>query len=985
MKDISTAGPAPPPPGDSAGAASADWPLGRGCGDQDRHWPLLPSLSGDSLTSGCQPELAQMRDRLLALFEGVETGIFVIDAETHLIVDANSVALSLVGAPREKIVGALCHQFVCPAEYGRCPVTDLGQTVDNSERALLTLSGKKRAIIKTVRTMEMGGRRYLLESFLDITDRKRAEQSAAEQTAYLNTLVEVSPLGIAVLDQEGRIRLSNTALERLFQYSRQELLGAPIHDLLVPGSLGGESHSYMRDCLAGQSVHFTARRRRRDGTILDVEIYGVPLAISGKPPEVLALYHDITKRRQIEAEMEERHRLATLAAEIGTVLTGAENLEQGLQSCAKVLIQHMQVACARIWTPSGQDGTLRLQAAAGTLALTGADDARLCEVFDIGGIAASGEPQFICLEGRTAWLGDPQWAREHLVDFAACPLKVGAQISGVVAVFARKSLTDAARQAFTSVAHSIAQFVERKRGEASLRESEDRFRTAFEEAPYGMCMAAPDGRFLHTNAALCQMLGYSQEELLSGAWQQITYPEDLARSRETHIRIAQGETRTVELEKRYVRKDGRVLWARVRILAVQDHGGRLSHFITQVEDITLRKLAEDRMRASEERYRELFESASDLLYTVDPDLRITSLNRLAEQTMGYSREEAVGINLCQLMEPEQCESVRGLVARMFAGDPGAKFEVDIRNKAGRRVTLEISPSLIYRDGAAVGLQAIARDITGRDVAEIELRQAQKLESVGRLASGIAHEINTPLQFVGDNVRFLQDSFLEIRDLLASLRAFCEESGPAFVAELERLEQKVDASYLVREIPEALAQTQEGIERVVTIVRAMKEFAHPDSREQVRADLTKALRNTLTVARNELKYVADVETDFGELPLVVCSVGDLNQVFLNLLVNAAHAVSDVFQRTGQKGKIRVHTEAQGNQVLISIADNGAGIPENIQDRIFDPFFTTKEVGRGSGQGLAIARAVVDRHKGSLTFQSEVGRGTTFFLSLPVGDS
>ncbi|HZZ39567.1 MAG TPA: PAS domain S-box protein [Acidobacteriaceae bacterium] len=925
-----------------------------------------------------------MRDRLQALFEGVETGIMVIDPETHRIVDANPVALSLVGLPAEKIVGAVCHRFVCPAETGRCPVTDLGQTVDNSERVLLTVSGEKRAIIKTVRPVVIAGRSYLLESFLDITDRKRAEQSLAEHTAYLNTLVEVSPMGIAVLDEAGRVRLSNTALERLFLYSHQDLDGAFLHDLVVPEEMDRDSRGHMSACLAGQSVHFTTRRRRHDGALLEVEIYAVPLDVPGEPREVLALYHDITERRQIEAEMEERHRLATLAGEIGIALTGAESLERGLQSCAEVLIRHMHLACVRIWTLSEQEGGLRLQAAAGTL--SGDDDARLRDAFEITRIAAGGDPQFISLSGHALCFGDPDCpGGAHLASLAVCPLKVSEDVLGVVAAFSRTSLTDAARQTFISVAHNIAQFVERKRGEASLRESEDRFRTAFEDAPYGMCMVALDGRFLHANAALCQMLGYSQGDLLSGAWPKITHPDDLQRSRQAQMRFTLGEVRTVEMEKRYIRKDGQVLWARVRILAAQDNGGHLSHYITQVEDVTLRKLAEDRLRASEERYRELFENASDLVYTFDLDLHITSINRLAEQTMGYSREEATRMNLCHLVEAAQCESIRVLVNRMVAGAAPAKIEFDIRTKDDRRVTLEVSPRLIYRDGNAVGIQAIARDITGRDLAEMELRQAQKLESVGRLASGIAHEINTPLQFVGDNVRFLQDSFQQIQELLSALRAFCGQSGPAFAAELRQLEEKLDTGYLVREIPEALAQTREGVERVVTIVRAMKEFAHPDSRDHVRADLNKALLNTLAVARNELKYVADVETDFGELPMVVCSVSDLNQVFLNLLVNAAHAIADVFQHTGQKGKIRVRTEAQGNQVLIAIADNGAGIPEGIRDRIFDPFFTTKEVGRGTGQGLAIARAVVDRHKGSLTFQSEVGRGTTFFISLPVENS
>ncbi|MGA8110249.1 MAG: PAS domain S-box protein, partial [Acidobacteriaceae bacterium] len=729
--------------------------------------------------------------------------------------------------------------------------------------------------------------------------------------------------------------------------------------------------------------HFTVPRRRRDGVLLDVEIYGVPVSNPGKRPEILALYHDVTERRRIEAEMEERHRLATLAAEIGVALTDAESLEQGLDACAAVLLRHMHLACARIWTSQEKHGGLVLQSAAGTLARMGADDIRLRDAFGIEPIAAAGEPQCVNLRADEPWLGDPEWAaREQLAAFAACPLKVGEQILGVAAVFARAPLTEAACQAFISVAHSIAQFVERKRAEACLRESEDRFRTAFEDAPYGMCMVALDGRFLHANAALCQMLRYSQENLLAGAWQQITHPDDMEISRQASIQFSRGERRTVEMEKRYLRRNGEILWARVKILAAQDNAGRLSHFITQIEDITLRKLTEDRLRASEERYRELFENASDLVYTFDLDLRITSLNRLAEQTMGYSREEATRMNLCDLVEAAECESARRMVAQMVAGEAPRKFEIGIRTRDQRRVTLEVNPRLIYRDGSPVGMQAIARDITGRDLAEMELRQAQKLESVGRLASGIAHEINTPMQFVGDNVRFLKDSFHQIQELLGRLRAFCERSGPAFAAEFERLGEQLDAEYLLREIPEALGQTEEGVERVVTIVRAMKEFAHPESRGHIRADLNKALLNTLTVARNELKYVADVETDFGELPMVVCSVSDLNQVFLNLLVNAGHAIGDAFRNTGNKGTIRIHTETQDNQVIIAIADNGGGIPESIRDRIFDPFFTTKEVGRGTGQGLAIARSVVERHKGTLTFQSDVGRGTTFFVRLPV---
>jgi signal transduction histidine kinase/CheY-like chemotaxis protein len=196
-------------------------------------------------------------------------------------------------------------------------------------------------------------------------------------------------------------------------------------------------------------------------------------------------------------------------------------------------------------------------------------------------------------------------------------------------------------------------------------------------------------------------------------------------------------------------------------------------------------------------------------------------------------------------------------------------------------------------------------------------------------------------------------------------------------------EESDCAYLLEEIPKALTQTLDGVNRVATIVRAMKDFAHPETKEKAAADLNKAIQSTLIVVRNELKYVADVETDFGNLPLVLCNISDLTQVFLNLLVNAAHAIGDVVKGTGEKGKIRVRTVAEGKTVLVSIADTGCGIPEGIRSKIFDPFFTTKEVGRGTGQGLAIARSVVvERHKGTLTFESEVGKGTSFYIRLPV---
>jgi PAS domain S-box-containing protein len=317
-----------------------------------------------------------------------------------------------------------------------------------------------------------------------------------------------------------------------------------------------------------------------------------------------------------------------------------------------------------------------------------------------------------------------------------------------------------------------------------------------------------------------------------------------------------------------------------------------------------------------------------------------------------------------------------------------------------RVTWCSTSKAPFRDeqGRIIGTFGISRDITEQKAAErerqameVQLRHAQKLESIGSMAAGIAHEINTPIQYIGDNTSFLGGTLPTLLARMDALRRYlldlqARQALPAPGAELLDQIAALDLDYLAKEIPLAIRQTQDGVSRVAVIVNAMKDFSHPGGEGKILADLNKAIESTLTVSRNEWKYLAKLETDLDPaLPAVPCLLGEFNQVLLNLVVNAAHAIEEALggRNTGALGTIKVSTHQVGHEVRISISDTGKGIPENIRGRIFEPFFTTKPVGKGTGQGLAIAHAVLEKHGGRITVESEVGRGTCFHLFLPLG--
>jgi two-component system NtrC family sensor kinase len=402
----------------------------------------------------------------------------------------------------------------------------------------------------------------------------------------------------------------------------------------------------------------------------------------------------------------------------------------------------------------------------------------------------------------------------------------------------------------------------------------------------------------------------------------------------------------------------------------------------------------------QEKFKDIFENSPDGIFQTTADGRYLSANPALAGIYGYASPKELLSKVTDIqnqlyLDPQR----RAEFARLIEeGSIVRGFESEIRCKDGSRKWIsETACKILKMDGSLLYYQGFVVDITAqksaqkeRDWMEAQLRQAQKLESVGQLAAGIAHEINTPVQYIGDNIRFIEESFAGLGRLLRSYQNLAHavqanDVTPEVLAELESASAQADVEYLIKEIPLAVKQSMEGVGRVARIVQAMKEFSHPGAKERVAIDLSRAIETTITVATSEWKYVADLVTDFDlSLPAVPCLPGELNQVILNLIVNAAHAIGEVVKKEqGAKGVIKISTRSIGPWAEIKIADTGAGIPESIRHRIFDPFFTTKEVGKGTGQGLAIAwSTVVDKHQGQLSFESMVGQGTTFTVRLPL---
>jgi PAS domain S-box-containing protein len=525
-----------------------------------------------------------------------------------------------------------------------------------------------------------------------------------------------------------------------------------------------------------------------------------------------------------------------------------------------------------------------------------------------------------------------------------------------------------------------------------LDEERDMLRALIDNIPDFVYVKDLNSRFVVANSRLASVAGVAAPGELLGKTDHDFFPQELSRAfldDEQHV-IRSGQP-LQNREETVIDREGNEIFILTTKVPVRDKKGRVTGVAGIGRDITSRRRMENALRQAEQNYRGIFDKAVVGIFQSTPEGRLLTVNRSMAFTVGYGSPEEMVACITDIPRQLFVNPKRGAEFMLLMGKVGGvkNFECEVFCQDGNKIWLTMSVRAICQEGAVIRYEGMCEDITERNLLREQLLQAQKLESVGQLAAGIAHEINTPTQYIGDNVRFLKDAFGDLKGLLTLYEQLLSaaRSGNLSGETIQEMGEAIDrgdAGYLLEEIPKAIDQTLEGVTRVSTLVSAMKEFSHPGTKEKVPLDLNHAIESTIIVARSEWKYVADLETDFDpSLPMIPCLPGEFNQVILNLIVNAAHAVADVAQRGGrEKGLITVQTRDTADSVEVRIRDTGTGIPEHVRSRIFDPFFTTKEIGKGTGQGLAIARSVVvDKHSGSIQFETEHGKGTTFIVRLP----
>jgi PAS domain S-box-containing protein len=538
---------------------------------------------------------------------------------------------------------------------------------------------------------------------------------------------------------------------------------------------------------------------------------------------------------------------------------------------------------------------------------------------------------------------------------------------------------------------------ERIKSQKVLQESEQEYRLLINNIP-GFVYKGHKGWLVDfIDNKFSKLTGFDKKLINNQTlkWSDIIFNEDL----EDASRVAKNALKkdnTYFREFRVKTKTGETLWIQDRGQVIRNEKGEIEYFSGVFFDITEQKQVWEALRESKQIIEEIINAIPVRVFWKDKNLVYMGCNALFAHDAGFADpKDIIGKDDYQMVWHDQAELYRSDDRQIIeSGEPKMLIEEPQTTPEGDTITLLTSKIPLHSaTGEIIGILGTYMDITDLKLAEEEkkrieaqLLQSEKMASIGQLAAGVAHEINNPTGFVSSNLKTLFDYIKDISDLSKEYRKLVAELKPNsdnigsfnISGQMERiraLEEEVDVDFVLKDIIELIEESKGGIERIKKIVRALKDFAHPGEDKPKFADINENLDSTVNVVWNELKYKAAVAKDYGDLPRVQCYPQLLNQVFMNLLVNAAQSIKE-------HGEIKIKTQANNGYVEIKISDTGSGIPKENLPRIFDPFFTTKQVGKGTGLGLNVAYNIIEKHHGKIDVVSTVGKGTRFTIRIPV---
>jgi PAS domain S-box-containing protein len=935
-------------------------------------------------------------------------GFIEMDA-AGVITDWNVQAEQIFGWSRQEAIGRLFSATILPAQHrevherglrhflatGEGPIANSRIEITGNHR-----DGHEMPIELTMSAIleQEGG--YTFSAFVrDITIRKRAE---AEQTRLVTVLdASLNEIYVFRTDTLCFTYVNRSALDNL-GYTFEAMQAMTPLDI-KPKMTQASFRELVNPLLTGEErqLIFETVHMRKDGSLYPVEVH-LQVVTQDENQTFLAFLYDITARKRQEHRQAAEHGLTQLLLESNT-------LEEAVPAIMRLVCRTLEWDMGIMWKVDEEMQVLRCIDVWNEESINTAQFLEHSQKLNFA--MGIGLPGRVWKSQRADWIHelacDSNFPRAALAVDAglhaafAFPIKCNNQVIGVMEFFvtAIREPDSQLLDMFDDFAGRLSAFLAHKETEQALHRSEARFAGILDIAEEAIISIDEAQHIILFNQGASKVFGYESSEVL-GQPVDILLPSRFAQAHGRQIRefsYSQESTRSMAHRREVSgrRKSGEEFPAEASLVKVRVND--ITTFTVILRDVSERRQVEQQLQQARDRAEHSAREKAQILASVEAFFIclssvgvITEWTARAEAIFGFAPHKAIGQSFATLPISWNWEEILGALAQ--TGDtvqPTRLEQVRLVFPDGKEGFLKLTLSPIP-DGCDDKTYIImGEDITTRLVLERELAQAQKLESIGQLAAGIAHEINTPTQFIGDNIRFLADSFADIRTVLNRYRevlaaAKTGQWPPGLIETCDTEAQQADLDYLHEEIPKSITQTAEGIERVATIVRAMKEFAHPGSHEKVMIDLNKAIESTVIVARNEWKYVADLKINLDpSLPLVPCLVGEFNQVVLNMIVNATHAIADVVKGTTEKGTITISTQQAGDCIEVRIADTGAGIPDAIRSKIFDPFFTTKEVGKGTGQGLAIARSVVvDKHQGTIMVESRMGMGSTFIIRLPV---